>query len=59
MSGVTGDIKKLFNFKYKTRDDSVSDQYNRVFMVKAMLVASFLTGMSWYVSHWSVKYSAL
>ncbi|XP_057309783.1 innexin inx3-like [Hydractinia symbiolongicarpus] len=48
MSGVTGDIKKLFNFKYKTRNDSITDQYNRVYMVKAMLVAAFLTGMKWY-----------
>jgi len=48
MSNVTGDIKKLFNFKYKTRNDSVTDQFNRVFMVKAMLVAAFLTGMNWY-----------
>ncbi|XP_057309781.1 innexin inx3-like [Hydractinia symbiolongicarpus] len=48
MSGVTGDIKKLFNFKYKTRNDSITDQYNRVYMVKAMMVAAFLTGMKWY-----------
>ena len=49
MSNIAGDIKKLFNFKYKTRNDSISDQYNRVYMVKAMMVAAFLTGMNWYV----------
>ena len=50
MSGITGDIKKLFKFKYKSRDDDATDQYNRLFMVKVMLVAAFLTGMNWYVS---------
>lgn len=49
MSGVTGDIKKLFNFKYKVRNDSATDQYNRLLMVKALLVAAFLTGMNWWV----------
>lgn len=48
MSGVTGDVKKLFNFKYKVRNDSATDQYNRLLMVKALLVAAFLTGMNWY-----------
>lgn len=48
MSGVTGDIKKLFNYKYKKRDDSLTDQYNRLFMTKVMLIAASLTGISWY-----------
>jgi len=48
MSGITGDLKKLFNFKYKVRNDSPTDQYNRMFMVKALLAAAFLTGLSWY-----------
>ena len=47
MSGVTGDIKRLFNFKYKSRNDSITDQFNRVLMMKIMLVAAFLTGMNW------------
>lgn len=47
MSGVTGDVKKLFNFKYKVRNDSATEQFNRLLMVKALLVAAFLTGMNW------------
>jgi len=48
MSGLTGDVKKMFNYKYKKRDDCLSDQYNRLFMTKVMLIAASITGMSWY-----------
>ncbi|XP_065677775.1 uncharacterized protein LOC124818348 isoform X1 [Hydra vulgaris] len=48
MSTITNDIKKLINFKYKSRNDSITDQFNRVLMMKIMLIGAFLTGMSWY-----------
>jgi len=48
MSGLTGDVKKMFNYKYKKRDDNLSDQYNRLFMTKVMLIAASITGLSWY-----------
>jgi len=49
MAGVVGDIKKLFKFKYKSRADSPTDQYHRLFMTRALLVGTFLTGMKWSV----------
>ena len=48
MAAIAGDVKDLFAFKYKHRDDDFSDQYSRIFMTKAMLVATFITGMQWY-----------
>jgi hypothetical protein len=48
MSIITGDVKKLFAYKYKKRDDCLTDQYSRLFMTKAMLVGAFITGMQWY-----------
>ena len=48
MSIITGDVKKLFAYKYKKRDDCLTDQYSRLFMTKAMLVGAFITGLQWY-----------
>ncbi|XP_057309797.1 innexin inx3-like [Hydractinia symbiolongicarpus] len=48
MPGIVGDLKDLLSFKYKTRSDTLTDQFNRVLMVKFMLVAGFLTGLNWY-----------
>lgn len=48
MSGVVGDIKKLFKFKFKARSDGATDQYHRLFMTRALLVGAFLTGLNWY-----------
>ena len=48
MAAIAGGVKDLFAFKYKHRDDDFSDQYSRIFMTKAMLVATFITGMQWY-----------
>ena len=48
MAAIAYGVKNLFAFKYKQRDDDFSDQYNRIFMTKAMLVATFITGMQWY-----------
>lgn len=49
MSGLTKDIKNLFKFKFKTRHDFLTDQYHRLFMTRAMLVAAFVTGLNWYI----------
>lgn len=48
MSGIVGDIKKLFKFKYKTRSDTITDQYHRLFMTRALLAGAFLTGLNWF-----------
>lgn len=47
MSGIIGDIKKLFKFKFKARSDGVTDQYHRLLMTRALLVGAFLTGLTW------------
>ena len=42
MAAIAGDVKDLFAFKYKHRDDDFSDQYSRIFMTKAMLGIFYL-----------------
>ena len=48
MSGITGNIKSLLEIKFKTRHDSYTDQFHRIFMVKMMLVASMLLALNWF-----------
>jgi len=48
MSALTGEIKKLLQIKFKHRQDSVTDQYSRIFMVKMMLIFGMLTGINWF-----------
>jgi len=43
----TDSIKKLISVKFKPRQDSYTDQFNRLFMVRMFLVASLLTGLDW------------
>lgn len=45
---VTDSIKSILSVKTKPRHDTYSDHYSRIFMVKVMMVATLLTGMSWY-----------
>ena len=48
MAMVATDIKGLLSVTIKSRHDSHSDQYNRIFMVKLMLVSSLVMGISWF-----------
>lgn len=60
MPGIVGDLKGLLSFKYKTRSDTLTDQFNRVLMVKFMLVAGFLTGLNWYVEiYFGIRYKLM
>lgn len=46
-ANITNEIRKLLNFKFKGRYDSITDQFNRVYMTSALLAAAFLTGLDW------------
>jgi len=48
MAMVATDIKGMLSISIKSRHDSHSDQYNRIFMVKLMLVCTLVMGISWY-----------
>ena len=48
MSMITGNIKSLLQIKFKSRHDSYSDQYNRIFMVKMAIISSMLLGLNWF-----------
>ena len=48
MSMITGSIKGLLQFKIKSRHDSFTDQFNRIFMVKMAMVSTMLLGLNWF-----------
>jgi len=48
MAMVATDIKELFKISIKPRHDTITDQYNRIFMVKLLLACTIVTGISWY-----------
>ena len=48
MSMFSSDLKSLFTISIKTRYDSLSDQFNRIFMVKLLLVSTVIMAVSWY-----------
>ena len=45
---VAADLKSLFQVTRKKRFDSLTDQYQRIFMVKLLLACSLITGLAWY-----------
>jgi len=48
MAMVATDIKGMLSITIKSRYDSHTDQYNRIFMVKILMVSSLIMGFSWY-----------
>lgn len=48
MAMVATDIKGMLSISIKSRHDSHTDQYNRIFMVKLCLVCSLIMGISWF-----------
>lgn len=46
--GIVDDVKGILSVKIKPRQDSYSDQFSRIFLLKLMFVAAFFTGMDWY-----------
>jgi len=48
MSMITGNIKGLLQIKFKSRHDSYTDQFNRIFMVKMAMISSMILGLNWF-----------
>jgi len=48
MSFVATDLKGLLTLNIKSRHDGYLDQYNRIFMVKLLMVTTIVMGLSWY-----------
>lgn len=48
MSGIIGGVVNLINIQIKSRPDSVTDQINRVFLVRIMLIGTLIVGLNWY-----------
>lgn len=45
---VATDLKGMLSISIKSRHDGYTDQYNRIFMVKLLLVSSVVMGISWF-----------
>lgn len=45
---VTTELKALFQISKKSRFDTFTDQYHRLFMVKLLLACTLIVGLSWY-----------
>jgi hypothetical protein len=48
MAMIATDLKGMLSINIKSRHDSHSDQYSRIFMVKLLLVCTIIMGISWY-----------
>lgn len=49
MAGIIStDIKSLLTIAVKSRSDGFTDQFNRIYMVKMLLVCSMIMGLSWF-----------
>ena len=41
-------IRDLLKIKFKSRIDTFTDQYNRIFMVKITVICSMVLGLNWF-----------
>ena len=48
MSFIATELKKIFSVKFKPRHDSLTDQYNRLFIMKMIIACSLITGINWF-----------
>ena len=48
MSLIAGSIKQILSIKIKTRHDTFTDQYNRIFMVRMCVVSSIVCGVNYF-----------
>jgi len=48
MAMVATDLKQMLSINIKPRHDSLTDQYNRIFMVKILMISSLIMGVSWF-----------
>ena len=46
--GIVDEVLGILKVKIKPRQDSYSDQFSRIFMLKVMFLGAFFTGMTWY-----------
>lgn len=45
---ITDNIKDILSIKIKPRQDSYTDQFCRILMVKILMIGTLLVGLSWY-----------
>lgn len=45
---MSTNIRNLLHIKFKKRHDSLTDQYNRIFMMKMALISSMILGLNWF-----------
>lgn len=48
MSLISGNIKEILSIKLKQRHDSITDQFNRILMVKMLVIFSIVTSMEFF-----------
>ena len=48
MSMVASSVKEIVSIKIKPRHDSISDQYNRIFMTKMCIICSAIIGVNYF-----------
>jgi len=48
MAMIATDIKSMLSINIKSRPDNYTDQYNRILMLKLLLVSSLIMGLSWF-----------
>ena len=45
---IASDLKGLLKIPKKSRLDTITDQYHRIFMVRIIMVCVIVMGVSWY-----------
>jgi len=48
MSGSSQTIKNMLSINLKQRDDSITDQFHRILMMKVLMVAAMVLGLNWF-----------
>ena len=57
MSLISGNIKEILAIKLKQRHDSITDQFNRILMVKLLVIFSIVTSMEFFSDKVSCMYT--
>ena len=48
MLRIESDLKNIMKVTLKARHDELTDQFNRLIMVKLLMVCCFIMGISWF-----------
>ena len=48
VSFISSDLKDIFTIRVKERQDTCTDQFSRIFMVKMFMMASIVMGVDWF-----------